>query len=1032
MRKPKRPDPDRLVFPKFSGRKPDQPEPDRRAIPPSSGRPADGPEATPLIHAEYTGRPESAAEEPVVPLRRINLRGVLIVGGVLLVALLSYFPILMLSNSVVRRSALAQARATAKKGDHDLAIRHLEHYLEDWPDDLEALEEAARLRTENARTYDQITKAADLNYRVVRLDPYGKDRHDTRRKLVELWVRQSAAWRTYSIKQGFNISMATESRYQAAQSIARELTYGVKVDGKVVVPGVNTSQSHRLLGQTLDALTFSDHEKYKAYQDEAIKEFSEALRLDPGDVVSAERLVRHELEKNKDPVAAQKLMDDLLAANPRSTGVRLARHRYCMSIKKFDAATAEMGAAVALAPDSADLRLLAARDAFRRHNLAEVQAHCDAVPASAQEAPRFQMLLGMLEFTRGNHEKAIEHYRKGLAMTGGLDQDLTFYLARSLIKLNRLAESRPLISQFQRLEGEDRNGLARFLNALYDQRAGHYARAVADLKKVESEIPDSFQGELQLTLARCYQSLGEVNLARFAYRQAIALTPWSPDARREMAWLLLATNPQEAVAEMERALAQSPDDLSMIYDAGRLHLARQKALAEPARRWNRLEEILAQAEKVAPGEFSFRMLRSDYLIASGEPKEAIELLTRGVKGADRKNLDAWIFLATRLEELGRRDEALRVLEEAATPEAAGDGVRIRTTGATMLARAGQGRRARDLLTRDRDRLPAAEQPELSRALGELAREMGDRETARAAYADWARLAPESTDPGLALMGLGEVFGDAEATRLGIASLRAIGGDREPFGLAALALEMLRADPARPGPPPEERLERAEGILAELNAIAPQFMVGHLIRGNVLVLRKKLAEAAVEFRQALEDGGSTPALVGLVGVLWKMKKFDEIGLLQKKYEYQALQTGSKDALVGFYQIAAKIALREGDDERGRYFASKIVEQLPDSIEGSHQSWPKACSTRRARFDDAEASFRDLVKRHPNDAPAWVALATFQSLNVKTASRKRPSPGRSRRSPEDATKGPRIDLLAGARTATGSPTTSRRRRPITRPR
>ena len=85
--------------------------------------------------------------------------------------------------------------------------------------------------------------------------------------------------------------------------------------------------------------------------------------------------------------------------------------------------------------------------------------------------------------------------------------------------------------------------------------------------------------------------------------------------------------------------------------------------------------------------------------------------------------------------------------------------------------------------------------------------MGDRETARAAYREWARLAPLQHRPWAGPDGLGELFGDPEATRLGIESLRAIGGDREPFGLAWQALEFLRADPAHPGPPAEESSKR---------------------------------------------------------------------------------------------------------------------------------------------------------------------------------------------------------------------------------
>ena len=248
MRKPTAPEPDRLQFPQFPVRKPDQAEADRAPIPPLAGRQADALEPNSLIHSQYVGRPETAVKEPIAGSEDQSAR-VLDRGGVLLVAVLSYFPILWLSNNFVRRSGAASP-GDRQEGDSDLAIRHLEHYLQDWPDDLAALEEAARLMTENARTYDQISKAADLNYRVVRLDPYGKDRQDTRCRAGRALgpPERRPGEPTRSSKDSAS-PMAIESRYQAAQSIARELAYGVKLGDKVMIPGVNTSESHRLLGR---------------------------------------------------------------------------------------------------------------------------------------------------------------------------------------------------------------------------------------------------------------------------------------------------------------------------------------------------------------------------------------------------------------------------------------------------------------------------------------------------------------------------------------------------------------------------------------------------------------------------------------------------------------------------------------------------------------------------------------------------------------------------------------------------------------
>ena len=107
MRKPKEPQPDRLVFPVFSGRKPDLPESDRLTSPGMAAKKPDGTQADPLVFPDYMGGHEEQPEEQIEPTRRIsiNRRGLLIVGGLSLVALLSYFPILWLASirSAARR-----------------------------------------------------------------------------------------------------------------------------------------------------------------------------------------------------------------------------------------------------------------------------------------------------------------------------------------------------------------------------------------------------------------------------------------------------------------------------------------------------------------------------------------------------------------------------------------------------------------------------------------------------------------------------------------------------------------------------------------------------------------------------------------------------------------------------------------------------------------------------------------------------------------------------------------------------------------
>lgn len=902
--------------------------------------------------------------EPLVHrVRRVNVRGLAILGGLILVLAVGYFPLRAHSNRAVRNSALAQVESIAARGDVDLALRHVERYLANWPDDVPALEVAARLRYDSARTLDEVIQAAGVNDQLVRLDPDGKGRQETRRRLIKLWLRQGDVLRLMTASQSDASVRVKESRYRSAATVARQL----------IDRGAKDSEAHRLMARALDGVVLSGDPKPR---DEAVREYEEALRLDPGDFDSAERLAQIDLESRNDPASAIATLDALLKARPDSADVRLARHRHFTRAKQDDRAKAELTAAIALAPKDITLRVQAARDALRRNDPAGARAELDAVPESSREDTRIRMLRGMVELTEQRPDEAIEQWRRGLAASGGGDLDLTFQLANAMIQLDRLAEARPLVAQFQRLETDESGSMGRYLRALLEQRSGHPARAIEDLERARDRIPEGMRSELQLALGRCHESLGDESRAMLAYRRALVASPRSPEPRRAIARLLMARNPQEAVDEFERALAQSPEDPTLLQEAGQLQLARQLALPAADRKWQRLEEILQKGDRIAPAGFGFRSLRANYLIALGKSTEAVELLGQSARGPDRKRLEAWITWARMLNALGRRDEALGALADASAPDAAGDHVKLRTVRAAMLAQAGQGRAAREVLEKDRGRIPRGEWAELSHAEGDLARLLGDREAARAAYLEWSRQIPESPEPGIALLGLGRLFDDDEASRLGQQALLGVGGDREPYGLVARVNDLLRVDRARPGPPSAEKLDQAERLLADLELVAPQLPAGFLLRGILLEYREKLPEAATAYRSAMKDQAMPQALVGLVGVLTKLKRFDELTSLQKRFEDQSVLSKNAQPAVNFDQISAAAALKLGDKGRAEYYASKIVEQLPESPEARAALARLLDQLGKPR--EAEATLRALVDRRPDDPAAWVALVTFQAI------------------------------------------------------
>ncbi len=75
----------------------------------------------------------------------------IILSVVLVVAVISFFPIKAFSDRATRQSALAQAKASEKSGNIDLALRHMERYVAAWPTDLAGLEYQAKLLADTAQ-----------------------------------------------------------------------------------------------------------------------------------------------------------------------------------------------------------------------------------------------------------------------------------------------------------------------------------------------------------------------------------------------------------------------------------------------------------------------------------------------------------------------------------------------------------------------------------------------------------------------------------------------------------------------------------------------------------------------------------------------------------------------------------------------------------------------------------------------------------------------------------------------------------------
>lgn len=915
---------------------------------------------------------KASSPPPNVVHRRLNLRGLIILGVVAVLALVLFFPLMALSNRRARQNALEQVKASEAAGNIDLAVRHVDRYVATWPDDLEGLKLQARLLTISVNSADQLLRAIQANDKALRLEPNGPDTQEIRRRLIRLDITLSDRIRAELLASRSTGEQGKELRYRAAEVLARQLIEG----------GADDAESHRLLALALEGSALGGDNKAL---DQAVAEFGKVLALDPRDIKAAEHLAWLQQGRKKDAAAAQATMDALLKNLPESADVRMARFHFYERAEQPAKAQAELEAAAKLAPDDVIVRSTAAEVAIRRRAFDEARGHIDKIPATAANELRIRTLRGTLEATEQHPDEAIEEWRKGLVAAEGTDFNLTWRLAYALIQMNRLEEARPLVSQAQRLAGEGGEPMVRLLRALYDLRAQNFTSAAKELEKLATQANSQLISEVYLALGRAYEGLTDYSKALLAYRRLVAIRPTAVEARRAISRILALQNPGEALGEIERALAQSPDDPALLVEAGRLRFRQQLAVPADRRRWDGVDVLVDHALRLDPNNFEAQRLRADVLNESGRLPEALAILKRAIEGPGRTRVDVWLTYILALDRLGRFDEALKELDRASAPDMVGDRVGLRIARARVLVELNRAQAAREVLTQDRDKLPKDERPELAHALAELCRELGDRDAARAALVEWSKLAPESQAPGLNLISFAQSNDDDEAARLGLEALRSLpGGDNGPYGRAARALELLRIGQARANSPeltaatdPAEakRLDEADRYVAQLVEEAPQLSIVPTLQGLILERRGKLADAIEAYRRGVKDAEITPSLPRIIELLSRQKQFDEIERLKAKYVAKANALGTPTLVRTFDQILAAVALKLGDDRQAERAVVDLVKAQPENLV-LRLSLANVL-VREGKVKEAEATLRQLAALRPAEAANWAALVRFRA-------------------------------------------------------
>src|SRR5262249_35119416 len=128
-------------------------------------------------------------------------------------------------------------------------------------------------------------------------------------------------------------------------------------------------------------------------------------------------------------------------------------------------------------------------------------------------------------------------------------------------------------------------------------------------------------------LGRCYEQLGDADMAASAYRRVTSRDPRSANARLGVARMEWAAGRADAAADQYRQMVNLPNAPRAAWvELARVLLVQNLQKAQPD--WSEVNEVLDRAGKLVPPPVEVALLRTEVLVAGKEYGQARQLLVQ--------------------------------------------------------------------------------------------------------------------------------------------------------------------------------------------------------------------------------------------------------------------------------------------------------------------------------------------------------------------------------------------------------------------
>lgn len=832
----------------------------------------------------------------------------------------------LLHGRQVQRNAgtlLQQADRAEEQGDRAAAVDYLQRYLSLSRADAAVWARLGLLLNRQAVSYPEHMKAFFVIEQALRLDP---EQHDARRQLARI---------------ALNLRRHGDAR-EHLHVLLRTFPDDAELED--------------LQGQcAVAAARFAEADQW----------WERAARHAPAQVdyrVRRAYLLRRRLKRPED---ADRVMEELIAANPRLATAYLARGRYRAEFDGNEPAASDIAQALRLAPDDAEILLAAADLDLARNRPEEARSHLEAGIRKHPRDGRFLLSMARLELRAGRRAPAADYLRRSVRLL--TDFSTRWTAADLLLDAGDRDTARIVLAEVEKA------GFSRpqvdYLRARLQIEEENWSAARQLLENARQGLGDSptLLGQAHLLLALCHQNLGNPDLQLAACRAALAVDPTRLSVRLTLARANAAVGRfDEALALYESLAAQAP--FSRL-ETGRLLLRRARSQPAAKRQWAEVERVCQEAPEEARKSVEGRLLWAEVLVAEGRLADAEKHL-RTACAEQPRQVEYRVALAAVADRRDHSAQAAQVLEAA--ERELGDGVDLRLARAARIGNDPKEKASLARLARDTDSFAQPDRVRLLRGLARAGLRAGDLPLARRMAERLARLRPNDVESRFLAFRLALRARDVEASRRDLTELRQIEGADGALwrcGEAALWLRFAKADD-RGG------LAAARKQLAEAAKLRPHWGPIALLDAELCEREGNRDRAIERYREAVMQGERQPPVVRrVVQLLHERHRYAEAEEMLRQLQEETPLAGSLG------RLAAEVSLLgRRDPEHTLELARKAV--ADDATDYRELLWFGQVLAALDRRPEAEKAFRRAVRLKADVPETWANLALFLARGKQT--------------------------------------------------